>query len=103
MAGYVIRVNEEATNDNPNFAGAKRVLYIGANLTCVGLPSFKPYKSISGAAKGWKAWERHFEHPVWKHGWKYTIDSIIPYEEYMKQEVEEQMNEDMEIIASILD
>ncbi len=103
MSEYVIRAIEEATSDNLNFAGAKEVLYLGGGLTILGHPCFKPYKSIGGAKQGLKAWERHFEHPVWKNGWKYTIDSIVPYEKHMEQEAKERIDREMKKVAFVLD
>lgn len=78
ILGYVICVNVNATDDNPNFAGVKEKSYLGRNYSYFGDHNFVPYASLKGAENAKKAWEKRFKHPAYNNGWKYIIGEVIP-------------------------
>ena len=78
ILGYVICVNVNATDDNPNFAVVKEKSYLGRNYSYFGDYNFVPYASLKGAENAKKAWEKRFKHPAYNNGWKYIIGEVIP-------------------------
>ena len=106
ILGYVICVNKNATDDNPTFAGAKEVEYLGRNYTFLGFGNFVPYATEKGAENAKKIWEKRFTHPAFNNGWTYIIGNVIPLTKQNKKqleaEVEDQRQRDIFAVSGMI-